>query len=95
MMEDGEEEENDDNCRHMFPEYNDTAMEESEEEEECDERASLEPADDLSRVISNAKRDYETEKERLQFEQMLQDHKKCCTQIVKMARKSWIAHWNC
>jgi hypothetical protein len=71
MMEDSEEEENDDNYRQMFPEYCDTAM-----EEEGDERASVEPADDLSWVILDAKRDCVTEKERLQFEQMLQDHKK-------------------
>jgi hypothetical protein len=31
MMEDGEVEENDDNYRQMFPEYGDTAMEDSEE----------------------------------------------------------------
>jgi hypothetical protein len=36
----------------------------------------IELADDLSWVISNAKRDCVTEKERLQSEQMLQDHKK-------------------
>jgi hypothetical protein len=71
-MEDGEEEENDDNYRQMFPEYGDTAM----EEEEGDEQASVEPTDDLSWVISDAKRDCVTEKERLQFEQMLKDHKK-------------------
>jgi hypothetical protein len=70
MMEDGEEEENDDNYHQMFPEYSDTAM----EEEEGDEQASVEPADDHSRVFSDAKRDCVTEKERLQFEQMLQDH---------------------
>jgi hypothetical protein len=63
MMEDGEEE-NDDNYRETFPEYGDTAMEDSEEEV-GDERASVEPADDLSQVISDAKRDYEIEKERL------------------------------
>jgi hypothetical protein len=33
-------------------------------------------ADDLGRVIADAKRDFETEKERLKFEQMLEDHKK-------------------
>jgi hypothetical protein len=74
MMEDGEEE-NDDNYHQMFPEYGDIAMEDSEEEV-GDERASVELADDLSQVISDAKRDCETEKERLQFKQMLQDHKK-------------------
>ena len=67
MMEDGDEEENDDdNYRSMFPEYVDTAMEDNEEEggEEW-------AADDLGRVISDAKRDCDTKKERLQFEQML------------------------
>jgi hypothetical protein len=59
----------------MFPEYSDNAMEDSEEEG-GEEWASIEPADDLSRVISDAKQDCETEKDRLQFEQMLQDHKK-------------------
>jgi hypothetical protein len=47
MMEEGEEEENDDNYRHMFPECGDTAMEDSEEEG-GDERPSFEPVDDLS-----------------------------------------------
>jgi hypothetical protein len=76
VMEDGEEEEeNDDNYCQMFLEYGDTTMEDNEEEG-GDERASVEPTDDLSRVISDANRDCETEKERLQFEQMLQDHKK-------------------
>jgi hypothetical protein len=74
MMEDGEEE-NDDNYHQMFPKYDDTAMEDSGEEG-GDERASVEPDDDLSQVISDAKRDCETEKERLQLDQMLQDHKK-------------------
>jgi hypothetical protein len=75
MMEDSEEEENDDNYHQMFPEYGDTTLEDSEEEG-GDKRASFEPGDDLSRVISDAKRDCETEKERLQFERMLHDHKK-------------------
>jgi hypothetical protein len=46
MMEDGEEE-NDDNYHQMFPKYDDTAMEDSGEEG-GDERASVEPDDDLS-----------------------------------------------
>ena len=69
MMEDNEEEEDDDNYP-RFPEYGDTATGEAEEE------ASDEPADDLSRVIADAKRDCESEKERLNLEQMLEDHKK-------------------
>ena len=65
MMEDGDEEENnDDSYRSMFAEYADTAMEENEEEG-AEERVPDEPADDLGRVISDAKRDCDTEKERL------------------------------
>ena len=59
----------------MFPEYANTAREDNEEEG-GEEREPDEPADDLGRVISDAKRDCDTEKERLQFEQMLQDHNK-------------------
>ena len=56
MMEDGDEEENDDdNYRSMFPEYADTAMEDNEEEGQGEERAPDEPADDLGRVISDAR----------------------------------------
>jgi hypothetical protein len=71
---DDEEENDDDNYRSMFPEYDDTAMEDNEEEGQGEERAPDEPADDLGRVISDARRGCDTEKERLQFEQMLQDH---------------------
>ena len=49
---------------------------EDNEEEGGEERAPDEPADDLGRVISDAKCDCDKEKERLQFEQMLQDHNK-------------------
>jgi hypothetical protein len=66
MMED-----DDDNYRSMFPEYADTTMEDNEEEGQGEEWAPDEPADDLGQVISDARRGYNTEKERLQFEQML------------------------
>jgi hypothetical protein len=70
MMEDNDEEEenDDDNYRSMFPEYADTAMEDNEEEDQGEEWEPDEPADDLGRVISNARRGCNTEKERLQFE---------------------------
>jgi hypothetical protein len=72
MMEDDDEEDNDDdNYRSMFPEYADTAMEDNEEEGQGEEGALDEPADDLGRVISDARRGCDIEKERLQFEQML------------------------
>jgi hypothetical protein len=60
----------------MFP---DTEMEDGEQqqEEEDEERASEdEPADDLGRIISDARLGCDTERERLQFERMLQDHNK-------------------
>jgi hypothetical protein len=54
MMEDNEEEDDDNNYHHMFSEYSDTAMEDNKEQG-GKERASDEPADELGRVISDAK----------------------------------------
>jgi hypothetical protein len=72
MMEDGDEEENDDDSyRSVFLEYADTIMEDNEEVGQGEEQAPDEPVDDLGRVISDARRGCDTEKERLQFEQML------------------------
>jgi hypothetical protein len=74
-MEDNEEEEDDDNYP-MFPEEcGDTVMEDVEEEG-GEHRASDEPADGLGGVISDAKRECDTEKEKLKLEAMLEDHKK-------------------
>ena len=70
MMEDNEEEEDGDNYP-MFPKYGDTATGEAEDQE-----ASDEPVDDLGRAIADAKRDCETENERLKFARMLEDHNK-------------------
>ena len=69
IMEYNEEEEEDDNY-HRFPEYDGTTMGEAEEE------ASDEPADDFGRVIADAKRNRESDKERLKLKRMLEDHKK-------------------
>ena len=75
-MEDNGEEEDDDNYP-MFPEeYGDTAMEDNEEEGGEEQRASDELDDGLGRVISDAKRECDTEKEKLKLEAMLEDHKK-------------------
>ncbi|KAK1616289.1 hypothetical protein QYE76_021806 [Lolium multiflorum] len=77
MMEDGDEEEdNDDQYRSMFSECDDTAMDDNEEEG-GEEHASDDPVDDdLRRAISDARRDCGTDKERLQFDKMLEDHHK-------------------
>ncbi|KAK1609735.1 hypothetical protein QYE76_033408 [Lolium multiflorum] len=77
MMEDGDEEEdNDDQYRSMFSECDDTAMEDNEEEG-GEEHAADDPVDDdLRRAISDARRYCGTDKERLQFDKMLEDHHK-------------------
>ena len=69
-MEDNEEEEDDDN--YPPPEYGDVAMGKAVNQEELDDV----PDDDLRRVIVDAKRQCESEKEKLKFDRMLDDHKK-------------------
>ena len=56
----------------MPPEYGDAATGEAEDQEEPDDV----PDDDLRRVIVDAKRQCESEKEKLKFDRMLEDHKK-------------------
>ncbi|KAK1646192.1 hypothetical protein QYE76_063997 [Lolium multiflorum] len=63
MMEENEEEEEDDDGYPNFPEYDDTA-EGNEDNEVEDQEAPDEPADDLGRAIADARRECETEKER-------------------------------
>jgi hypothetical protein len=94
MMKDNEEEEDDD----MYPEYGDTAMGEAKDEgtgEAEDEEASDEPADDLHRAIVDAHREAESVNEKRKLKGMLEDHKKSCTQIGKMATQSSVPHWSC
>ena len=88
-----EEEIDDDIFRSMYPEYADTAMEDNEEEE-AEERSPDEPLDDLGRVISDAGRGCDTDKERLQLSRCYGTTPYCCTQTVKMGRRSWVAHCN-
>ncbi|KAI5011994.1 hypothetical protein ZWY2020_024128 [Hordeum vulgare] len=76
MMEDNEEEDDDHNYPMFTEEYGDTAMEDNEEEGGEEQPASDEPADSLGRVISDAKRQCDTDKEKLKLEAMLKDHKK-------------------
>ena len=76
MMEDGEEEEYDDN--YVPPEYGDAATGEAEDQEEAEypEEPDDVPDDDLRRVIVDARRQWESEKEKLKFDCMVEDHKK-------------------
>ena len=76
MEEDDEEEGDDDNIIFRgFAEYgafDDTAMGEAEEEVAVEE----EPTDDLGQAIRDAQRECESDKEKIKFERMLEDHKK-------------------
>ncbi|KAK1641615.1 hypothetical protein QYE76_059420 [Lolium multiflorum] len=75
MMEGNEEEEEEDDSYPMFPEYGDAADNEDNEAE--DQEAPDEPVDDdLGRAIADARIECETEKERLAFDQMIEDHNK-------------------
>ena len=57
-----ENEEEDDDNYHGFPEYDGTTMGEENEKQEVEEEASHEPADDLGRAIADAKRNCESER---------------------------------
>jgi hypothetical protein len=60
----------------MFSECDDTSMEDNEEEV-GEEQAPDDPVDDdLCWAISDARRDCGTDKKRLQFDKMLEDHQK-------------------
>jgi hypothetical protein len=78
MEEDEEEEGDDDNMIfHGFAEYgafDDIAMGEVEEEGAAEEE--VEPANDLDKAIRDAQRECKSEKEKIKFERMLENHKK-------------------
>ena len=69
-MEDNEEEE--DNGNYVPPKYGDAAMGEAVEDQE--EPGDV-PDDDLCRVVVDAKRQCESQKEKLKYDRMLEDHK--------------------
>jgi len=75
MKENEEEEGDDDNIILEFAKYgafDDTTMREAEEEVAAED----EPAYDLGQGIRDAQRDCESDKEKVKFERMLEDHKK-------------------
>ncbi|XP_073362175.1 uncharacterized protein [Aegilops tauschii subsp. strangulata] len=73
MMEDIEEEEGDDN--YVPPEYGDAAMGEAAEDQD-QEPDDVPDDDDLRRVIVDARTQCESQKEKLKFDSMLEDHNK-------------------
>jgi hypothetical protein len=81
IMEEDEEGDDDNIIIRGFTKYgafDDTAMGEAEEEVATEEEVAVEdePADDLGQVIRDAQRECESEKEKIKFERMLEDHKK-------------------
>src|SRR4051812_8110541 len=92
MMEDNEEEEYDEN--YVPPEYGDAATGEAEDQEEPDDV----PDDDLRRVIVDERTQCESEKEKLKFDRMLEDHKKglypnCEVGITKLSTVLEMLQW--
>ena len=79
---------------HGFAEYgtfDDTTMGEAEEEVAIEEEVAPkdEPNDDLGQAICDAQREYESDKEKIQFERMLEDHKKLLYLTYEEGKKSW------
>jgi hypothetical protein len=94
IIEDNEEEKDYD----MYPEYGDTVTGEAEAEgigEAEDEEVSDEPDDDLRHTIIDAHREAASVNEKRKLKGMLEDHKKSCTQIVKIETQSLVPHWSC
>ena len=74
------------------PEYGDAKTGEAEDQEEPD---NVPDDDDLRRVIVDARTQYESQKEKLKFDRMLEDHKKGLYPIAKMATQSSVPYSNC
>ena len=72
VMEEGEEQWDDDDIIAEYGAFNDTAMGEAEEEVGAED----EPTDDIGQAIRDVQRECESEKEKIKFECMLEDHKK-------------------
>jgi hypothetical protein len=105
MEEDDEEEGDDDNMIFRgFAEYgafDDTAMGEAKEEVAVEEE--VEPVDDLGQAILDAQRKCESDKKKIKFKRMLEDHRKLLyltaeegqkkvgyhTRIAAMEGKEW------
>ena len=69
---DADEEDNDDCHIHGFPQYNQFDDNDFQE----DVSSSDDVTDDLEQAIRDAQRDCESEKDRIKFERMLEDHNK-------------------
>ena len=81
-MEDNEEEEDDNN--YPAPEYGDATTGEAGDQEEPDDV----PDDDLRRVIVDAKRQCQSEREKLKFDRMLEDQKRVGPKLQRWQHKA-------
>ena len=100
MEEDKEEGDDHNIIIHGFVEYgafDDSAMGEAEEEVAAEEEVVVEdePADDLGQAIRDEQRECKSEKEKIKFERMLEDHKKLIYMTCEEGQKSWVLHLNC
>ena len=85
VMEEGEEEQwDDDDIIAKYGAFNDSIMEEAEEEVGAED----EPAHDLGQAIRDAQREYKSEKKKIKFERMLEDHKKLLYPTYDAGHKS-------
>ena len=67
----------------------------SEAAEDQEEPDDVPDDDDLHRVIVDARTQCESQKEKLKFDRVLEDHKKGLYRIAKMATQSSVLYWNC
>jgi hypothetical protein len=89
MEEDEEEGDYDNMIFHVFAEYgafDDTAMEEVEEETAAQEE--VEPVHDLGQAILDAQRECESDKVKIKFERMIEDHRKLLNPTAEEGQKS-------
>ena len=94
MMEDNEEVDYDDAqipIHAWFGAFdNDIAMEESEVDD-----AEIEPTIELGQALCGEREDCESDKERLKFQQIIEDHRKLLYPGCEDGLKNLTPHWSC
>ena len=91
MMEEGEGEDLDiDDIIAQYGAFDDTTMGRDEEEVAAEDDLG----DALGDAIHDAQQECESEKGKVKFERMLDDHRKLLYRRPKRGKKSWVQHWN-
>ena len=92
MMEEGEGEDLDiDDIIAQYGAFDDTTMGSDEEEVAAEDDLG----DALGNAIHDAQQECESEKEKVKFERMLEDHRKLLYPTAEEGQKNWVQHWNC